>query len=324
MLFSVWVQFAVLLADDLWCLKALARAQSNSVGACDTSPHWRSPIDLPANYTPTHHSVSLQYHPWEAVALQHTSVGLQINLRQAFNSFSISDSSDLSSIAGRLRLGEMVRARDGSGPGNFVLTRLELRAPSAHRLAGNSSLVELQLWHEAEGDAGKVPRAQDSNSAVISILLDPVLGGPSLPLLAQLSDALEAPLPPTSTRFLHGGPPLDLGSLVKHGSGLLRYEGAEIAPPCRRGVVWLIADHVTSVEANLLQRLAFHLRIATQLPLAAHHWPLGERSLFRLVVNVNDGAVPSAASRLAWCSPAAAVAICFFVLLSWLSGAAGS
>jgi len=250
----------------------------------DVSAHWRSPIDVPRTYTPTHYKVSVRYRPWEAVALQHTSTGLQVNLHHGFNSFSAPDSG---SAAGNLRLQEMVRARDGSGPGNFELTRLELRAPAAHRLAGQSSLLELQLWHQAtSAEAGAaMPRAQDSNSTVISLLFDPSPNGPSQPLLARLRDALEVPLPPLSTRFLHGGAPLDLAALVPNGTGLLRYEGSEISPPCRRGVVWLIADAVAPVEEGLLQRLAFHLRIASQQPEASRHWPLGQRSLLRMLVS---------------------------------------
>jgi len=349
LVFVVWLQWILLPLTDLRSSTALARAQRvdhRRVSNVDVSPgadvldadqcagqssHWRSPADIPRSWTPTHFSVSVWYRAFEAVALQHTSIGLQINLKQGFSSFSPSATSSLSLssnfVAGHLILNGPIRARDGSGPGNFVLTRIELRAPSAHRLAGKASLMELQLWHETVGAGGgaEVPRAQDSNSTVISILFDPQPGGPIQPFLARLRDTFEVPLPPSSTRFISPGSmePMDLNSLLKNGTGL-RYEGSEIAPPCRRGVVWLVSDQAVSVEEGLLKRLAFHLRIASQLPLASRSWPLGQRSLLRLEVH---NLTPNAASNPPWSRQAAWTAAmtagCLVVIRSWLNAAIG-
>merc|ERR1712139_498311 len=84
--------------------------------------------------------------------------------------------------------------------------------------------------------------------------------------------------------------------------------------PHPAGVVWLIADHATPVEQGVLKRLAYHLRIASQLPLASEIWPLGQRSLLRLVLQ-HEGSSGTPSAAFPACSRRAAWILSVFTLL---------
>lgn len=145
------------------------------------------------------------------------------------------------------------------GNQSFRLDRVELSAPSEHRLGGVSAALELILWFEGVGHSVR-PLA-------FSLLFR---SGRENAALTQLLDAL----PPRGTYEARDlGGELDLSALLPLEGLVFSYEGTTTTPPCHPTTRLVLAQMGELSDAQL-EKLGHALGASSRAPV-----PLGERAV---------------------------------------------
>jgi carbonic anhydrase len=121
----------------------------------------------------------------------------------------------------------------------FELLHAEFHSPSEHTFGGERFELELQLFH----------KAGDGSVAVVAVVFE---RGETAPELAEVWSRL--PKERTSEPIAVKGKRFDVGRLVSLSEGYYVYDGSETRPPCREGITWIVAKHVSSIDAKEVDR----------------------------------------------------------------------
>jgi carbonic anhydrase len=123
---------------------------------------------------------------------------------------------------------------------SYALQQFHFHTPSEHLLNGVTHPMELHLVHAEQG--------HPEHLLVVGVL---IAEGAASPWLATLL----ADVPSHSGEHVDRDTRLDIGSLLKPGSGYYHYEGSLTTPPYSETVTWLVLDQPRTASAEQIEAL---------------------------------------------------------------------
>jgi carbonic anhydrase len=123
---------------------------------------------------------------------------------------------------------------------SYALQQFHFHTPSEHLLNGVTYPMELHLVHAEQG--------HPEHLLVVGVLIEEGAVSPWL-------DTLLADVPAHAGEHVDRDARLDIGSLLKPGSGYYHYEGSLTTPPYSETVTWLVLEQPRTASAEQIEAL---------------------------------------------------------------------